>query len=55
MKHFEQRIDATTIKVTVEIDGMSATGLVSDFRDIDAKRIELKKVIEKQAAEAFST
>ena len=55
MKHFEQRIDATTIRVTVEIDGISATGLVSDFRDIDAKRMELKKVIESQAAQAFIT
>lgn len=53
MKHYEQRLDPNTIKVTVEIDGMSATGMVSDFRLIDAKRLELKKVIESQAAEAF--
>ena len=45
--------DDRCIKISCEIDGISAVGYVSNENSIDAKRQQLKELIERKARQAF--
>ena len=45
--------DDRCIKISCEIDGISAVGYVFNENSIDAKRQQLKELIERKARQAF--
>ena len=53
MKCAQDPIGNDCIKVSCEVDGISAIGYVDDEKLIDAKRQQLKELIERKARQAF--